>query len=162
MFNLIQKKKCIGQVLKIKPYKDYDPESNHFFVIKEHIIKGQFFWHFDEYGNVVYSPNLDLGDLPLDYQKNGELYIKIKNFTINQENLDSIECYQFFIYMYGEPESCTNNFAYTDLKDCLDKAIEIIKNNKQDFKDYFEHTYENTLSPSGTIIDIDGTINPNV
>ena len=59
--------------------------------------------------------------------------------------------------------TCTDQFAYSDIYDCLFRAKEIIKDHKQDLIDFFDRTVDDPpLSPSGTIINPSGYINPNM
>lgn len=132
---------------------------------------------FDEYGNVVPHPGPD--ELPLDYQAEGHLYIRIKDFTINQNNLDSCTCYTFQInmygsnkvvsaqflsapfqiYLYGGWEETTNNFAYTDIYDCLRDAVTLVRLYKDEVLAWFstvQETYQsamNILNERGEIIE---------
>ena len=89
---------CIGQRIPIRSNKEYDITENTFFMVKEFIKPGQHFWHFDEFGRPVIHAREN--ELPLDYQIEGHLYIKIKDFDFEQDNIYSCTCYSFQIYMY--------------------------------------------------------------
>lgn len=54
----------------------------------------------------------------------------------------------FQIFLYGEWENATNNFAYTDITDCLDDAIKLIRFFKPDLIKWFntvQESYESAL-----------------
>ena len=166
-----------GQRLPIRSNKEYNLDEDKFFIIKENMERGERFWNFDEYGNpVVHAKN---NELPLDYQTIGELYIKIKDLNINQDNIYPCICYTFQIYMYGSKkvvslqflpsimqvylygdwDEATNNFAYTDIYDCLNDAITLIKYYKTELKEWFKLEKENyksaliALNEKGEIIE---------
>lgn len=157
-----------GQRVPIKSIEYYDPLIENFFIIEEYITNGDHFWNFDEFGNQLYTPNTDNGDLPMEYRKVGKLYIKIKDYAFDQDNIDPFICYRFEIYMFGKEttnqegltvdlnlpnpvseddaqeqvtlegmNNLTDNFGYSDIYDCLSRAVNIIKTNKEAIITFF-------------------------
>lgn len=126
-----------------------------FFIVKEYIENGESYWHFDEYGNIV--PKAKPDELPFDYQVPGHLYIKIKDFNFTQDNIIPVTCYSAVIYMYGKSklvstfilpatfqiylygsiDDIQNNFAYTDIHDCLSDALYLVNYFKEDLMKFF-------------------------
>lgn len=102
----------------------------------------------------------------LNIERNGDLYIEIKDLNFTQENIEPFTCYVFSIYMFGLQkddsivenisvtlpvhldftiedyileglDKLTDNFVYSDIKDCLDRAKNIIETNKETLLNFF-------------------------
>jgi len=150
-------------------------DEGKFYVKKEILTNAGHFWHFDEYGNKVITPSED--ELPLDYQKEGNLYIRIKDYNLDQDNIEECIIYLFEIYMYGKEtyifipnllastleinlngykeehfQEISNNIAYTDIFDCLSDALQLIKLFKPEVIDWFKyHLDKNYISEAVSI-----------
>ena len=63
----------------------------------------------------------------------------------------------FQIYLYGDWEETTNNFAYTDIADCLRDAITLIRLFKPEIEAWF-HTVQESYQSAILALDEKGEI----
>ena len=114
-----------GQVIPIKSNQRYALNDNTVLIkeILDNSLAGNV-WYFDRWGNRC-NPNSKNDELPLRYWVDGEYYIEIKNYDINQDNFQDLIVYRYEIIREGyqlTKGSLTNNLAYADIRDCLDAA----------------------------------------
>ena len=158
-----------GQVIPIKSNQRYTLNDNSALIkeILDNSLVGNV-WYFDRWGNRC-NPNSKNDELPLRYWVDGEYYIEIKNYDINQDNLLDLIVYRYEIIREGyqlTKGSLTNNLAYADIRDCLDAARWTIFNYKDQLDYYFDSPDLDTNSGSEqTVFNyIDGkmSIDPNI
>ncbi len=81
-----------------------------------------------------------MDELPFDYQKDGDYYIELRDYDLNQDNFMPMLVFCFSIYKHGFEKTkglISNNLAYTDPRDCLDAARWITYRYKQELEKYY-------------------------
>lgn len=155
-----------GTTIRIQPGSTYEKDGG-FKLIKELLEKslGGNIWYFDQWGNKCSPAKED--ELPLEYYIDGQYYIELRNYEVNQDNFVPMTVYCFSIFKHGyqaKHGTLTNHLAYTDPRDCLDAARYITFAFKPELEEFFnrENIIEEDLN--GIIIGDDGNviINPEI